>query len=210
MGIPDVGPDGLRRPVILRVVMVAAVAAFVASGLLVASRLRPSSHPPGPGQADGAGDDARPGRARELAPVRMARYSPPAVELATRPPVATADDPLAEPVRGARAALEGVLEELSGSGEARGAWLPRARAALDALRANPALTDLVSVATPRCFAGGCAIELGSADADKAHAAVAQIDTAQDFRSWPGGKYRFGPLPAAQGRFTTNVILLRPE
>jgi hypothetical protein len=197
------------RPLLVSIVAGTALVAVVGGGLLVA-RLR---RPPVREVADGEqAPEAAAGFSRRRRPVppRMALASPSPDESSAPASRSTLPEPGADPVQGARAALDGVLAELKGSGEARGDWLPKAQAAVEALRAIPELAALVTVESVRCFGGGCAVELAAGDADKAKGAVAQIDKDESFRSWPGAKYRVGPLPAGPGHFKAEVIFLRPQ
>jgi hypothetical protein len=192
-----------RRSVLLPATGFAAVLALASMGFWAATHLR-NKPKPAP-SSDSTGDVSDPpGRpaGRGAARVRMAEPTP-----VSAPPVMS--EPVrADPVQGARAHLDEVLGTLERSREAKGAWLPKAQALLDAVKADASLSSLVSATNVRCFGDGCSMELSSGDSDKAQAAVAQLDVSEQLRTWAGGIYRFGPFPAASGQFKTNVILMR--
>jgi len=114
------------------------------------------------------------------------------------------------PEKSARLRADRALMDLEQSGPASAGLTSGALKTFEALKS---LSDLAGAEFSdfRCYRGGCAFTMTSGDASSAANFADALVRSKVFLSWPGPKFRSGPLRTPSGQIQAAVILQRnPE
>jgi hypothetical protein len=203
----------LRIAVALTLILVAAVAAALGVGWRLGERRRTLAVPVAP-PSEEMPENAPIDRPPALGAHTAARVPvPPASETLAAPvPDRASDEPTMpdlrlSPSQAAKARAAAAIKELERSGSPSAALSAAALKAVENLKRLPDLAN-AEFGEFRCFGDGCAVTVTSRDASAAVVNGESIIRSQDFFSWPGPKFRSGPIDTPAGQVQTVVILYR--
>ena len=96
------------------------------------------------------------------------------------------------------------IEELKGSGPARGTLASDALQTVESLKQLPALAG-AAFGEFRCFGEGCTVSVTSRSGPTAGIAIAE---SRQLMAWPGPTFVSGPLPLSSGQVQNVLVLHR--
>lgn len=109
----------------------------------------------------------------------------------------------------AKARATKAIKELVQSGPPSPVLTSDALKIVESFKRLPELVD-AELSEFRCFGDGCTVTATSKETGAAAKAAEAIMRSEQFLSWPGPKFRSGPIEAPSGQIQTVVILYRNQ